>query len=520
MSENQPTPSPESNQALPPTTTTTTTTAAAAAAAAVPTFVDLQLAQEPPAATNGIEKRQKLSPVSPRPVHVANPPVLNNQMELDFSFTAAPATATTTTTTTTTTTASTPTPATADAHPSPPSAPPPAHATGSLSVNQSPINTASLESLIQQHQLQQQLQQQQQHQQQQQQHHHHQHHLNQQLQSAASPVAQQSPQPQHQQPSQAESSPLAMSLENAPYLPLDNPSAPAPPHSLSSSSFNHMGNGDVPIGNASVAPSSSELSNGVLTVASNTANAATPSGTPNPPPTLANNLPSNVDLQALLTKLSPSTPTVPPPLLLSTSQSPSQSNGAAAAAAVAAAAAIASSTPPAHGSAPLSPIQRLHNRTQSNTPLPHPSHPSHPQPPPAASLPQPPNHPLPPVPVVSSSVPGHPAAGYPASLPPPPNFSHHKQPPPAASVTEDDDEEDVRPFTVDEEEEFSRFLADERDYVTQGQWDRFPPGSRLFIGAHPIQRSILNPFLSSPTSYSSSHPHPPTPDPQTYAAFD
>jgi hypothetical protein len=24
--------------------------------------------------------------------------------------------------------------------------------------------------------------------------------------------------------------------------------------------------------------------------------------------------------------------------------------------------------------------------------------------------------------------------------------------------------------------------------VTQGQWDRFPPGSRLFIGAHPPTR--------------------------------
>jgi hypothetical protein len=29
--------------------------------------------------------------------------------------------------------------------------------------------------------------------------------------------------------------------------------------------------------------------------------------------------------------------------------------------------------------------------------------------------------------------------------------------------------------------------------VTQGQWDRFPPGSRLFIGAHPPTHPFIIP---------------------------
>jgi hypothetical protein len=40
--------------------------------------------------------------------------------------------------------------------------------------------------------------------------------------------------------------------------------------------------------------------------------------------------------------------------------------------------------------------------------------------------------------------------------------------------------------------EYDQFLRDERNYVTEGAWDRFPPGSRLFVGTthsarHPTQ---------------------------------
>jgi hypothetical protein len=30
--------------------------------------------------------------------------------------------------------------------------------------------------------------------------------------------------------------------------------------------------------------------------------------------------------------------------------------------------------------------------------------------------------------------------------------------------------------------EYDQFLHDERNYVSEGVWDRFPPGSRLFVG--------------------------------------
>jgi len=399
MSENQPTP-PDSNQA-PPTTVPSSPS-------------DLQLQQES-LATNGIEKRQRLSPVSPRPVHIADPPVLKNQMELAFNFT--------------------------DAH-----SPPLAHINGAASVNQT-----SLESLIQQHQQQQQQQQQQ----------HQQHQQQQQNQLPPPPLSQQQQQQSEEPPKDA------LTVPAAPYPIMDSSTSSSP-------SFNHIGNGDVPAGIGSIASSSAQNNGVTAATPSKPANIAT-SGLPKPP-TLANNLPSNVDLQALLTKLSPATPTVPQQLH-STPQSPPQPNGAP----VAPPTSSAPPPPTLQVPAPQSPVQKT--RTQSNPPLP--------PPPPPPSLPQPTNHPLPPVPVVSSSVPGHPAAGYPASLPPPPNFNQHKQQ--AASVTEDEDDEDVRPFTVDEEEEFSRFLSDERDYVTQGQWDRFPPGSRLFIGAHPPTHPFIIP---------------------------
>lgn len=377
-----------------PTTTISSILSHASNASLYPSSAaDLQLQQES-LATNGIEKRQRLSPVSPRPVHLAEPPVLKNQMELAINYT--------------------------DAHTS--SSPVPLETTnGAASVNQ-----ASLEALMQQQKLL--LQQQQQH--------------------CSSP-------PPHIQQHQPSTSPPPNLSQDALTVPqMLYPVMDSSPH------FNHVGHGEVSAGNGSV-ESPSAQSNGAAVVPAKPANSATITtatvGLPKPP-TIPNNMPSTVDLQALLTKLAPpATPTVPQHLP-SAPHTP-QPNGTSATT-------TSSAPPPVQAPASQSPVQ---TRTQT-------------LPPSLPSLPQPTNHPLPPVPVVSSSVPGHPAAGYPASLPPPPNFAQHKQQQ-ANSASEDEDEEDSRPFTAEEEEAFTKFLQDERDYVTQGQWDRFPNGSRLFIGA-------------------------------------
>ena len=420
-----------------------------------------------------IEKRERLSPISPHPVHhVPEPRVLRNQMEFALSF--------------------------ADAHSSHTPIAHDSHAEAIVSPNSA---ATSLEALMlhHHHSLQQQ-----QHQQQQQEKHEHQQQQslshdntdnsndkdqnnnfsnNFTTHNNSAPLSNNIFDPSNAAemvasapangylPDQMECTYTATTPALAPPYPsMDNASSTS---SSPTSSYTLSGNGDVSAaGNGSVALSSpstgvasSKHANIATTGAAPTTTATTTTSTPpKPTATLANNLPSNVDLQALLTKLSPATPTLPQQLH-SAPQSPHhpQLNG--------------TPTPSsAHPSVqPQSPAQKTRT-PQSNPP------------------PQPTNHPLPPVPVVSSSVPGHPAAGYPASLPPPPNFNQHKAPQPA-SVTEDEDDEDVRPFTVDEEEEFTRFLADERDYVTQGQWDRFPPGSRLFIGALPPTHPPSSPAL-------------------------
>ncbi len=45
-----------------------------------------------------------------------------------------------------------------------------------------------------------------------------------------------------------------------------------------------------------------------------------------------------------------------------------------------------------------------------------------------------------------------------------------------------DQEEDEVPWTPEVERRYAEFLVDEAVYVTEGLWDRFPPGSRLFVG--------------------------------------
>ncbi|KAL1854248.1 nuclear polyadenylated RNA-binding protein 3 [Paecilomyces lecythidis] len=48
--------------------------------------------------------------------------------------------------------------------------------------------------------------------------------------------------------------------------------------------------------------------------------------------------------------------------------------------------------------------------------------------------------------------------------------------------------EDEAPWGPEVQKKYDEFLHDERVYVTEGLWDRFPPGSRLFVGNLPTER--------------------------------
>ena len=325
-----------------------------------------------------VEKREMLSPISPHPVHVAEPsdiPVLKNQMDPTFNNTET------------------------HAHPSDISS------NGFVELDYDPENATTTSFMEPQ----------------------------------PTPLASTSEVTNNSSPSS--SSPSSFAAESA-------------PQNGGSSSAR---NGNVPDTNGS---------NGVN---KDPADVNAPSnGSSNSHFYLQNNLPTNVDLQALLTKLSPGVP-----------QQPVPSQGAPA---------PSTSTAPAQ----TSPSQAR------ATSLPQPPAPAQPvsQSQPAAQTHQP-THPLPapPATFAVNSTSGHAShsAGYPASLPPPPNFNQHR---PASPTGSDEFEEEIRPFTAEEEDAYERFLSDERDYVTQGQWDRFPAGSRLFIGAHPQLMQISHPPCS------------------------
>ncbi|KAL1985124.1 hypothetical protein VTN96DRAFT_8253 [Rasamsonia emersonii] len=48
--------------------------------------------------------------------------------------------------------------------------------------------------------------------------------------------------------------------------------------------------------------------------------------------------------------------------------------------------------------------------------------------------------------------------------------------------------DDEAPWPPEIQKKYDEFLHDERVYVTEGHWDRFPPGSRLFVGNLPTER--------------------------------
>lgn len=44
--------------------------------------------------------------------------------------------------------------------------------------------------------------------------------------------------------------------------------------------------------------------------------------------------------------------------------------------------------------------------------------------------------------------------------------------------------DDDSPWGPEVQKKYDEFLHDERIYVTEGLWDRFPMGSRLFVGKY------------------------------------
>lgn len=104
-----------------------------------------------------------------------------------------------------------------------------------------------------------------------------------------------------------------------------------------------------------------------------------------------------------------------------------------------------------------------------------------------------------PMPIIAAGAPGTktdarnilpppPAASFnaPPSLPAPPSsvLPPHPKQDRTQSSTEGGDAEDAGEIQwgADVQQLYDKFLADERMYVSEGLWDRFPAGSRLFIG--------------------------------------
>ncbi|KAE8324656.1 hypothetical protein BDV39DRAFT_115630 [Aspergillus sergii] len=94
-----------------------------------------------------------------------------------------------------------------------------------------------------------------------------------------------------------------------------------------------------------------------------------------------------------------------------------------------------------------------------------------------------------------------------SSLPPPPVASFQQSPPATAEaqapsspvsnkagrvdkqqVRQSKGTDDDAPWGPDVQKKYDEFLHDERVYVTEGLWDRFPAGSRLFVGNLPTER--------------------------------
>lgn len=93
---------------------------------------------------------------------------------------------------------------------------------------------------------------------------------------------------------------------------------------------------------------------------------------------------------------------------------------------------------------------------------------------------------LPPPPVATFQQ-SQPPAGKPQEAATQPGQKNNK--PDRQSARSDDD----APWGPEVQKKYDEFLHDERVYVTEGLWDRFPPGSRLFVGQY--TPPSLSPFF-------------------------
>ena len=89
--------------------------------------------------------------------------------------------------------------------------------------------------------------------------------------------------------------------------------------------------------------------------------------------------------------------------------------------------------------------------------------------------------------------------------PPPPGVSQPQQSPAvqtfrnkegagrnaSRSIASADGDEDQEPWGPEIQRKYDDFLSDERVYVTEGLWDRFPAGSRLFIGTSMASGNVM-----------------------------
>ena len=225
-----------------------------------------------------------------------------------------------------------------------------------------------------------------------------------------------------------------------------------------------------------------------------------------------------VNIQALLDSLSPSTATVPPGDGLSipttgssTTQSSEPPLGSvqSPSASLPAHANLPPRPPPQEksitqpGYSPQDDIRSYHPHTKA--PVGTSSYPTH-QP---GSF-RPSAHGLP-APVIAAGAPG--TTSQPASGLPPPPVATFQQPPPSATKSNHsptspgiaqkdkvegnpprpsaDEDADQGSWGPDLQKVYDDFLHEERAYVSEGQWDRFPPNSRLFIGRFPLLESIF-----------------------------
>lgn len=89
---------------------------------------------------------------------------------------------------------------------------------------------------------------------------------------------------------------------------------------------------------------------------------------------------------------------------------------------------------------------------------------------------------LPPPPAASFQSPATAAAVNPQPQSPATPGHRQKDATSGRADKEDSNDDDV-PWAPEVQKLYDDFLRDERVYVTEGQWDKFPPNSRLFIGA-------------------------------------